>query len=318
VLGRSGTVSGPVPRGAIGVQGQATISNGIAVAGINAGNGTGVYGISNNAGNFIATGDGSGTGVHGKSGSGPGVWGQSVSSLGVRGTSTNFVGVVGISTNSHGLYGSTNNAGSAGLVGENTAGGLAGFFSGNVQVYGSFQVFGAKNAVIKMQDGSNAAVYCQESPEPYFEDFGRAQLAGGVANVALEREFASLIAGGDYMVFTHPEGDTRGLFISRRGPNGFEVREVQGGTSNVPFTYRVVTKRKDIEGKRFARVSDEGAKSVAAARAALGITAAPPIGMPLPNSPTLPAFVPPGAVPAPVPPVNPIVPNPPPGIGAQR
>jgi hypothetical protein len=53
------------------------------------------------------------------------------------------------------------------------------------------------------------------------------------------------------------------------------VREVQGGTANVPFTYRIVTKRKDVEGKRFARVGGDGAKSVAVARAGLGVTGGP-------------------------------------------
>ena len=44
---------------------------------------------------------------------------------------------------------------------------------------------------------------------------------------------------------------------------------MQGGTANVPFTYRIVTRRKDIEGKRFARVSTEAAEKVAGARAVL-------------------------------------------------
>jgi hypothetical protein len=152
--------------------------------------------------------------------------------------------------------------------------------------------------VIKMPDRSNASVYCQESPEPYFEDFGRAQLIGGVANVPLEREFASLVAGGDYMVFPVAEGLSGGLYVSRRGPTSFEVRDP--ANSNIPISYRIVTRRKDIEGKRFARVSDEGAKSVAATRAALGITGPSPA----------PPFVPPAPSPAPVPPSNPNAPNP--------
>jgi hypothetical protein len=269
--------------------------------------GQGVRGYSNSA---VANSDGagSGIGVHGKSGSGVGVKGEStsapgtegisVNSLGVRGTSTNFVGVVGISTNNHGLYGFSGSASGSALVGDNGGGGLAGVFNGRVEVYGSFQVFGVKNAVLKMPDGTNALVYCQESPEPYFEDFGRAQLVGGVANVPIERDFAALVAGGDYMVFTHPEGDTRGLFVSRRGPAGFEVREVQGGTGNVPFTYRIVTKRKDVEGKRFARVGDEGARSVAVARASLGLSSPPVIPGPAPLPPVSPVAPPSPLTPA--------------------
>jgi hypothetical protein len=168
-------------------------------------------------------------------------------------------------------------------------------------VTGSLQVFGPKNAVIKMQDGTNAAVYCQESPEPYFEDFGRAQLIGGAANVALEREFAQLVAGGDYMVFLTPAGDTRGLYVSRQAPGSFEVRETQGGTGSIGFTYRVVTRRKDIEGRRFARVRDDVGQGLAASRAALGVASGP-------RGPISPQpFVP---QPGPIWPSNPSTPNP--------
>jgi hypothetical protein len=288
--------------GGLGVLGEASASNlsvpGIGVKGVSSANNTGVKGLSN-ATNFTADGTGSGIGVHGKSGSGsgvrgestsgPGVSGQSVSqagvdgvstnSLGVRGTSTNFVGIVGISTNSHGLYGSTSSGVNGyGIVAENLgANGKGMLVNGSApsQIFGGLQVFGPKNAVLKMQDGTFASVYCQESPEPYFEDFGRAQLLGGVVNVPLEREFATLVGGGEYHVFTEPEGDTRGLFVSRRTPGGFEVREIGGGSGSVPFSYRVVTRRKDIEGKRFARVSTEAAEKVAGVRAVLAAMGTP-------------------------------------------
>jgi len=261
------SVTGPGVLGLASVQG---------VRGIGTFNGVGVIGMSNTGSSSSPDANGNGIGVQGKSTGGPGVQGESVSSLGVRGLSHDFVGVVGISDNNHGLYGATGNPNAAGLVGENLSGGIAGFFQGNVQIYGSLQVFGApKNAVLKMQDGTFASVYCQESPEPYFEDFGRAQLVGGVANVPLEREFATLVAGGDYHVFTHPQGDTKGLYVSRQGPSGFEVRECQGGTGSIAFSYRIVTRRKDIEGKRFARVSTEAAEKVAGARAVLAAMGTP-------------------------------------------
>ena len=258
--------------------------------------GQGVRGYSNTA---VDNSDaaGSGIGVHGKSGSGPGVKGESTGAagvhgfsvnqpgvdgvstnhLGLRGTSTNFVGIVGISTNSHGLYGSSASPGNYGIIAENTTpgGGPGLFVTGSAFINGSLQVTGAKNAVIKMQDGSDAVVYCQEAPEPYFEDFGRAQLTGGVANVQLEREFAQLTAGGDYMVFLAPEGVSGGLYVSSRNANGFEVR-AENGARSLSFTYRIVTKRKDIQGKRFDRVSLDATRNVAATRAALRIGNATP------------------------------------------
>jgi hypothetical protein len=56
-------------------------------------------------------------------------------------------------------------------------------------------------------------------------------------------------------VFLTPEGDCRGLYVSDKRPHQFEVRELQGGTSSLTFSYRVVAKRRDIEGPRLERVS---------------------------------------------------------------
>jgi hypothetical protein len=296
-----------------GVRGVSNTSTGFGVRGANGANGTGVKGVSNTGSDDTTDGTGNGIGVHGKSTGGAGVQGESVNApgvqgvstngLGVRAVSTNFVGIVGISSANHGLYGSTSSASSAGFVGENLAGGLAGYFAGNVQITGALMVGGAKNAVIKMQDGTMASVYCQESPEPYFEDFGEGRLAGGVAQVALEPEFATLVAGGKYLVFLTPQGPSQGLYVSRQGPTGFEVRDA--GNGSIGFAYRVVTKRKDIEGRRFARVVDSVGPSLAASRAALGVTGAPQNNAP-PSVPTPPALVPPPVAPLP----NPTQPGP--------
>jgi hypothetical protein len=199
IFGLNLTGAGVLGSGSPGVFGQSL--QGVGMRGITgSATGVGLEGIANDSNLVITTGNGAGTGVLGKSGSGtgvrgqsgsgtgvfgrstsqPGVHGESTSGLGVRGISTHFVAMVGISQGNHGLYGSTSNAASAGFVGENLAGGLAGYFAGHVYITGNLQVDGAKNAVIKMQDGTKASVYCQESPEPYFEDFGRAQLSGGV------------------------------------------------------------------------------------------------------------------------------------------
>jgi len=42
--------------------------------------------------------------------------------------------------------------------------------------------------------------------------------------------------------------------VSSQGPNGFEVREQQGGSASLDFNYRVVAKRKDIPGPRLEKV----------------------------------------------------------------
>ncbi|HYU17663.1 MAG TPA: hypothetical protein VEQ11_03115, partial [Chloroflexota bacterium] len=46
----------------------------------------------------------------------------------------------------------------------------------------------------------------------------------------------------------------RGLYASNQTASGFEVHELQGGTSGVELAYRVVARRKDIPGPRLEKV----------------------------------------------------------------
>jgi hypothetical protein len=94
-----------------------------------------------------------------------------------------------------------------------------------------------------------------ESPELWFEDFGSAKLARGRALVKLDANFAKVIKRGDYRVFVTPEGNCRGLYVRRKSANGFELRELTGGKSDVAFSYRIVGRRKDIKRQRFARLT---------------------------------------------------------------
>jgi hypothetical protein len=189
------------------------------------------------------------------------------SGTGVRGESTDGIGVYGISTNSHGCGGSTFKAGYAGLFGTGNvpgstgfyaagvAGASAGFFEGAVTVRGAFQVVGGpKNALVPHPDGSHRRMYCQESPEPWFEDFGTAALKNGQAAVTLDPEFDAVVRGDDYRVFLTEIGDCGGLYVSQKGPHRFEVRSRGGAAAAGTFDYRVVSRRKEEVGKRMEKV----------------------------------------------------------------
>jgi len=54
------------------------------------------------------------------------------------------------------------------------------------------------------------------------------------------------------MVFIQLEGDCRGVYVTNKTASGFDVVELQGGTSNANFSYRVVCRRKHYEGLRLA------------------------------------------------------------------
>jgi hypothetical protein len=183
-----------------------------------------------------------------------GVFGSSQKHSGVIGASDGKYGVFGFSNNDAGVYGrSTNNIGVYGEAAKN----YAGYFKGNVFVTGTLTA-AAKSAVVKFPDGSQRVLHCMESPEHWFEDFGSARLKGGRATVKLDVDFAKVITR-DYRVFLTPEGDCNGLYVHRKDAASFEVRELQGGASNVAFGYRIVGRRKDIKAhKRFARIDTRG------------------------------------------------------------
>jgi hypothetical protein len=119
-------------------------------------------------------------------------------------------------------------------------------------------VNGTKSAVIRFPDGAHRLLYSLESPESWFEDFGRAKLARGRVKVKLDRKFVAVADTKDYQVFLTPEGDSHGLFLSAKNGAGFEVREQQIGrtigTSSIAFSYRLVARRKDVKASRFKRI----------------------------------------------------------------
>jgi hypothetical protein len=135
--------------------------------------------------------------------------------------------------------------------------GYAGIFNGPVAINGPLTVYGQyfKSAAVPHPDGSHRRLYCLEAPESLFEDFGRARLVAGRAEVQLEPDFAALIHTDDYHVFLTAEAPSAGLYIAERFADRFLVRENGGAHSGTPFSYRVVAKRKDVHAVRLERVT---------------------------------------------------------------
>jgi hypothetical protein len=184
-----------------------------------------------------------------------GVLGMAWRQAGVIGTSHQSAGVLGFSNNI-GVYGASTNPAS-----------YAGFFRGSVRVTDTLTA-SVKRAVVPFPDGTQRALYCMESPENWFEDFGGAKLKSGRAVVKLDADFAKVIKSGDYRVFVTPEGDCRGLYVRRRSARSFEVHELTGGKSSIAFSYRIVGRRNDIQGHgRFAKIDIREPLPAAAPRA---------------------------------------------------
>ncbi len=145
------------------------------------------------------------------------------------GTGTHY-GVYGYS-DIYGVYGSGGN------YGVYYSGGLAGT--------------GSKSCVVKTSQGPTL-LYCQESPENWFEDFGNGQLSRGQAHVDLDPLFLETVTidpANPLKIFIQIEGECNGVYVAK-GATAFDVIELNKGTSDISFSYRVVAKRKGFENRR--------------------------------------------------------------------
>jgi len=136
-----------------------------------------------------------------------------------------------------------------GIYSSVTGSGYAAYFNGNMTATGT------KSAAVKMNSGEYRHLYCQESPENWFEDFGEGQLVNGKSLITLDPLFTQTVNTNiTYHVFLTPGGDCNGLYVVNKTPTSFEVRELRAGNSSLTFSYRVVAKRKGYENLRLAKM----------------------------------------------------------------
>jgi hypothetical protein len=186
----------------------------------------GVYGLTRST---------SGRGVYGRAEATEGetFGGKFVSASGT-GTGVHGYAYATADTN-YGVYGQTDSPDGYGVY---YSGGLAGT--------------GAKSCVVRTSRGPTL-LYCQESPECWFEDFGEGQLIGGRARIELDPLFLETVTideDNPMKVFVElDDKNCNGVAISR-GATGFDVVERHDGESTCRFWYRVVAKRRGFDGRR--------------------------------------------------------------------
>jgi hypothetical protein len=212
-----------------------------------------------------------GTGVRGVSESGVGVYGlvpstsnantiaiyaENYSTYAGPGPGAGGFAIYGLCAKGHGLVGATATAGAAAVVGatNGVAGAYAAAFYGPVVVGGAFTVIGGpKSAAVPHPDGTHRRLYCMESPESWFEDFGKGELACGRADVTIDPDFAAVVDLNDYHVFLTAYDGDHGLHVLNQTPEGFTV-QAKDVHANGRFSWRAVAKRKDIAAPRFETV----------------------------------------------------------------
>jgi hypothetical protein len=91
-----------------------------------------------------------------------------------------------------------------------------------------------------------------------FPLLGTSEIAAWKQRVPLDSSFGEAAnAALAYHVFLTPNGDSNGLYVARKTPTGFEVREQGGGSANVAFDYRIVVRRRGFESVRMAEVQHD-------------------------------------------------------------
>ncbi len=260
-----------------GIYGQSASATGFGADGVNTNvGGTGVFGIGNNStGTYLGTGSGAafnGAGVGtfsiaktAASGVGIVAIGNNLTGsifvpatgCGVAGTGAQY-GVMGFATTTVNTTATTNAPAAA------AAASAGGYFE--VQTAAVAQTWayvgvrdntavnrkiigpGTVNTVVNDLQGNLVALSCPEAPENLFQDYGQGRLVNGRAHIDIDPIFARNIvvsSAHPLRVFVQLEGNCQGVFVENKSASGFDVSELNGGTSNVPFSYTIVANRAD-------------------------------------------------------------------------
>jgi hypothetical protein len=237
------------------------------------GNGTALLAIGSNLGSFFIPAQGAGIVSTGRY--------YGIYSVGTNNNGVGGIGVMGVGANS---TGNTFNSSRAGVVGNGTTAGVSGFATNTTGdrwgglfsvpgVAGAFAMVGGvgsglscglissgtKSTVVDDEQGRGRLMFCTEAPEVLFQDFGAGQLQNGSAHITLDELLSRNIRVDEthsLKVFIQLEGDCKGVFVTNKTANGFDVKELQDGRSNVSFTWQIVAVRADTK--------DAGGKTISA------------------------------------------------------
>lgn len=107
---------------------------------------------------------------------------------------------------------------------------------------------GTVSTVVKNEQNEKVALHAPEAPEILFEDYGQGRLTDGFAHIKIDPIFSKNITVNEkhpLRVFIQLYGDCKGVFVSNATANGFDVKELQQGKTNVTFMWHIVANRAD-------------------------------------------------------------------------
>ncbi len=128
--------------------------------------------------------------------------------------------------------------------------------SDNYGVYasGNLTCTGTKAATVKTEDGPKE-LYCQESPENWFEDFGSGVISNGKSVVNIKSDYLMTVTINSQhaiKVFITPNGPMGNWWVEKKD-DSFIVH-APDAQNDTEFDFRVVAKRKGYEDLRLKDV----------------------------------------------------------------
>jgi hypothetical protein len=112
---------------------------------------------------------------------------------------------------------------------------------------------GVKSTEVKDESNQERVLFCDESPEVVFHDYGTAQLVNGTVHINLDPLYAKTVAINEkhpLRVMVTLNDECNGVFVKNRTATGFDVVELNHGTSNAAFTYEVIANRADTKNAK--------------------------------------------------------------------
>ncbi len=109
---------------------------------------------------------------------------------------------------------------------------------------------GSVSTIVKDDQNQPRILFCPESPEITFTDSGTGKLVNGFAEITIDQILSKNIFVDEkhpLKVFIQLEGDCNGVFVTNKSANGFSVKELQNGKSDVSFSWQLIATRADAK-----------------------------------------------------------------------
>jgi hypothetical protein len=162
----------------------------------------------------------------------------------------------------YGLYVSSTNTTGDRYAGYFSQGSIYAYICGTSSGGTSYKLLSngsTSSSIVDKPDGGKAIMFSPEAPEILIQDYGTGKLQAGKCHITMDPVFSNNIIVSETFplkVFIQLEGDCKGVYVVNKTKNGFDVIELQGGQSDVPFTWSVVANRtdtKDAKGEVISR-----------------------------------------------------------------